>query len=505
MAISSSFRTARWIRTINLVLQAVLFLSLFAMLNYVALHFALRFDLTRLRAHSLSAETRAHLKALNQPVRIYVTVPPSDQDVYQRIQGLLREFAYTTESKPTGRVTVEFIDFNRNPKKLRDLGIDLEQHADTISLVESGEPPQRKRRVITKSEVFRKDRRDLQDANTEFQSFTGEQAYTAAILDVTGSERKKIYFTVSHGEMELSNAHPWRGLSELRDQLYARNYDLETLNFATARKIPDDAALLVTVGPQSAFTDFELELLREYMTERNGHFLYLANDRPGDDTGLDQLWYDWGILVDKAFICDADPRNVTTNGDLVFRAANGEHPVTRLLPLSSLEVVFGHATVVRQNPSRARDEGLIVSRLIGSVSPDAWGERNLRDSAVRYTQGEDLPADEKLLVAAIASERVSAKKNLPFSVHGGRMVVFGSSDFVVNSRIGLVGNETLILSAINWLVERDAVVNVPARPIQLFQLSLTEQEQNRFQYCLLFGLPGAIGLLGLIVYWTRRR
>ena len=31
-----SFRTARWLRTINLVLQAVLFLTFFAGLNYLA-------------------------------------------------------------------------------------------------------------------------------------------------------------------------------------------------------------------------------------------------------------------------------------------------------------------------------------------------------------------------------------------------------------------------------------------------------------------------------------
>ena len=48
-----SFRAARWLRTFNLVLQAVLFLTFFLGLNYLARHHAadLRFDLTRDRRY----------------------------------------------------------------------------------------------------------------------------------------------------------------------------------------------------------------------------------------------------------------------------------------------------------------------------------------------------------------------------------------------------------------------------------------------------------------------
>ena len=44
-----SFRTARWIRTLNLVLQAVLFITLFGGLNYLARNHSLRYDLTQQR------------------------------------------------------------------------------------------------------------------------------------------------------------------------------------------------------------------------------------------------------------------------------------------------------------------------------------------------------------------------------------------------------------------------------------------------------------------------
>ena len=52
MNFADSFRAARWIRFINLILQAILFLTLFAGLNYLALQHAWRFDLTQGRQHS---------------------------------------------------------------------------------------------------------------------------------------------------------------------------------------------------------------------------------------------------------------------------------------------------------------------------------------------------------------------------------------------------------------------------------------------------------------------
>lgn len=57
-----SYRAARWLRTINLVLQAVLFLTLFGGLNYLSIHYHWRFDLSQHRRYSLSPETLSYLE-----------------------------------------------------------------------------------------------------------------------------------------------------------------------------------------------------------------------------------------------------------------------------------------------------------------------------------------------------------------------------------------------------------------------------------------------------------
>ncbi len=53
-------------------------------------------------------------------------------------------------------------------------------------------------------------------------------------------------------------------------------------------------------------------------------------------------------------------------------------------------------------------------------------------------------------------------------------------------------------------MDRDTQLNIPARPIQRFKLSLSQEELTRLRLGLLLVVPGVIALLGLIVYWTRR-
>ena len=163
-----SFRAARWIRTLNLVLQAVLFLTFVGGLNYLARSHSWRFDLTRYRRFSLTAETLAYLRELSLPVHIVVTSNGEQADDPQ-IKGLLREYVYATESNPAGRVTVEYVDLYQDRRKTEKYGIE----DPGMVLLLCGE----KRRVLTPSNLYRVENKVLKD-------FIGEQAVTAAILDV---------------------------------------------------------------------------------------------------------------------------------------------------------------------------------------------------------------------------------------------------------------------------------------------------------------------------------
>jgi hypothetical protein len=488
-----SFRAVRWVRSFNLVLQAVLIVTLFAGLNYVAKNHAWRFDLTKQRKFSLSPETLSYVKNLDRPVHIILTLSPESDN--PEVRGLIDEYVYATEGRAAGKITKELLDVYQNRRRAEEVGVEL---ADVIVML-SGD----KRRIMPVSDLYTL-------KNKEREAFNGEQLLTGGILDVAVPNRKKIYFVAGHGELGLDNADAHAGLTTLRGQLKVRNFELDAVNLTATRKVPPDAALLVAVNPQSAYTRQEQELLREYLGANAGRMILFLG--PGMSTaalGLEDLLLDWGILVHNDWIVDPGAENMAENGDLLVRAFL-PHPVTQTLldqGQGSLFLRVSAARTVMPDPGRTLGSGLNTVTL-AATSPAAWGERAYKTRQVRYDPGVDTrpiagmePADR--LGVIVASERLAVRDNLPFSVPGGKVVVFGSGDMVANGRLD-TASMLLMLNAINWTVDRDQQLSIPPRPIEKFYVSLSTADFVRLRYALLLVLPGSALLLGLLVYWTRR-
>ena len=75
----------------------------------------------------------------------------------------------------------------------------------------------------------------------------------------------------------------------------------------------------------------------------------------------------------------------------------------------------------------------------------------------------------------------------------------------VHERAADPGCQALLVNAVNWMVDSDTQLHFPPRLIERFQLSLSQEQLAKLRLGLLFALPGSVGLLGLLVYWTRRR
>lgn len=488
MRLADSFRAARWVRLVNLLLQAVLFLLLFAGLNYIALNHSWRFDLTQGRRQSLSAETRAYLDRLDAPVRIVVTFTDDSDNIeiaqaYRDLSGLLREYAYATRGNPKGRVEVEYLDVYQRRKEAETLGIEQ----PNIVVLLCGD----RRRVVRIDELYTIRNKVAREA------FKGEAALTAAILDVSSPEKRKIYFLQGHGELNPDDVSP-RGMSLLSDELRQRNFALAGLDLAQTRKIPDDAALIIAAGQQGRVQPFEEELLRNYLQTRAGRLILMLD--PMRQHGLDNLLFDWGVIAYDNVILDSNPEEQNEGGNLRLRHFL-PHPITQNLINNGLPIIVGLSRVVSDDLGRAADDGLTLKTLV-ATSSTAWGETSYRLKIPQvYTPGQDLGG--KPLGVLVISERVKPAA-LPLSVPGGRLAALGTADLVTNDRVINVGNLNLFLATVNWAVDRDTLVNIPVRPIERFQLSLSQEELGRLRLGLLLLVPGAVGLLGLLVYWTRR-
>ena len=489
MHFADSFRAARWIRLINLLLQAAFFLTLFAGLNYIALNHAWRFDVTANRRHSLSPETKSYLERLERDVTIIVTLTENAEEedyaqAYRDVSGLLREYVYLTRERSPGRITVKYVDVYQNKREADALGVNQPNvvvlKTDRSSTVKTIEDL-----YTIKKKIGR-------------EAFKGEAVLTAAVLDVAMSEKKKIYFLAGHGEMSVDSVDGVRGLSRLRDQLRQRNFAIEGINLSLTKRVPEDASLVIVASPQGRITPLEEELLRTYLTTRAGRMIMMID--PGVPVGLENLLFDWGVSLRDNLILDTNANYITENGDLIL-SHYLPHPITQVIIDNSLFPVVGPARVAMEDISRPADDGLSV-KVLAATSPTAWGESSYRLRNYNYTPGQDLRSRTGLGVLVI-SERLKPAA-LPLSVRGGRLAVFGTGDLVTNNRIINPGNFALFYNTFSWAVDRDTQLNIPARPVERFKLSLSQEELGRLRLGLLFIVPGVVALLGVFVYWTRR-
>ena len=131
----------------------------------------------------------------------------------------------------------------------------------------------------------------------------------------------------------------------------------------------------------------------------------------------------------------------------------------------------------------------------------------------RRRQPRAWPALESAVPAAPADDVAPAESAMPpptapaagSAPRPGRLVVFGDSDFASNAQLTSVGNPTLLLNALNWLVERENLLAIPAKKADQIQLNLTRRDLSTIYLIVLVALPLASLSVGVGVYLRRRR
>ena len=486
----NDFRFVRRLHTANLSVQIVLSLSLIIALNLISASYFTRIDLTKSGASTLAAESKAYIRQLKEPVEIIVTIPLKNvQDelaiIRDDLSKLLREYEFAGMREGKEFITVESVEIYRQRKRAQELATRYDLTEENTILVAS----QDKYREINLVGLYEYD-------DGKARGFRGEQLITSAILEVSNKETQKIYFLVGHGEMRLEDVDTLRGLSQLESFLRERNFQLATLDLAIEKNVPEDCSLLVVPSPQASLLPEEVEKLRRYMSDRNGRMIVLID--PGRIHGMEELLFDWGVLAENTVVIDIGPDFRVQGGDLLIRRF-AEHPITQLLIDYQITALFGQPRTIRIDPASLNDNRLQVFQLIGT-SEQSWAERDYR------TQNPpvfDELRDQKGPISIATASSRSSGNELGITIPGGRMVVFGNSDFIANNRLQAFGNQTLFINSINWALDRSNLLNIPTRKLKSCQVVMSEKDLQKMLYYFAT-IPSAIAILGFFVLLIRR-
>jgi ABC-type uncharacterized transport system involved in gliding motility auxiliary subunit len=470
--------------------SVLLVLAILAGLNWIASRQNKRWDLTAAGQFSLSDQTRQILEGLDEPLRIRVFYAGSAEQYRDR----LTEYTYHAP-----RLTVEYIDAQRDPLQAQSAGIDS---VPTIILEHAG--------------------------RAERATAVDEQTLTNALKKVVEGAPKKVYFVQGHGEADPTSSEPG-GYSGMADALRTDNFEVANLTLAQAGAVPNDATVVAIAGPQTDLLDPEVTALRAFL-DRGGkvHLLLDPPEAAGAAplTNLLNLAREWGMEVGHNLVIDASGLGQILGTDASVPVAMPvEHAITR-----NFAVMTAFPLARSVTPVDGGVDGRTAQTIV-ETGPQSWAEtdiigvfetgrpeRNLDTGdvggPVPIAAAVSIPAPNppapSTLDAAAEGAEAGEDGDTPDTVDAdapppeSRMVVVGDSDFASNRALGLQGNRELFLNMANWLAQQEDLIAIRPRSPEDRPITMTADQGRWVFWFTMLIVPALLFSNAVRVYWRKR-
>ena len=487
----------RWKIGFDLLLRTVLVCAVVVMANYLGAQFSHRFYLSAQTRVVLSSRTLSVLHSLTNRVAVtlYYDTNPNDEDsqFYPTVLALLNEYQAANP-----KLSVRTVDYVRDPGEAEKVKAQykLDSAADKNLVIFDAGGGRYKIApgdALTQFKLEPLPPKNPTQRQLEFErkpvSFRGEEMFTAMLLAVENPRPFKAYFLQGHGEPSLNDSGDF-GYLKFASTL-AQNYIAVTnLELLGDQDVPSDCNLLVIASPTRPLSGLELQKIDKYLTQGGRLFALFNYASIRQPTGLEPILQRWGVNVGYDYV--KDPNHTITGQDVIVRKF-GQHPVVSALAQLSLQMILPRpiSRVDWQNPPAGAPQ---VDELVYS-SPDSTLAGDLAESPRSYPL---MVAAEQKPVAGVANPRGNT-----------RIIVTGDSIFLGNHYIegGEGGvNRDFLGAAVNWLLDRPSLLQgIGPRSVEVFRLAMTQTQRREVRWLLLGALPGAVLLLGGLVWLVRRK
>jgi hypothetical protein len=504
----------------NAVLTGQLVLLILIVLNILGYIFLPKeSDWTKSRLYTLSSQSQNILKGLDKPVKVYMILDTLRDPVYDDLTKLLNNCRAVTN-----KIEWELVLRGRQDTRVQEL---MHRYllVDPVGmLVVSGTEPNENSQFVKRDDLYETPPFDpmRRRRQREEPTFKGEDALISAIKYLEDDKVKPtIYFLQGHGEYDISTSiggGRQRRADDLRSQLEKANHQVKGLrlseagaekeddpNVVVAKQVPDDATVVVVLGPRLPLERETLEALRLYMNPREagkkkGKLIVLFDvvttpDNQMQRTGLESELQEFNVDVGNDRVLSP----VSSNADLVIAMANSQagdrNPLISGLGDQEFPMVDVRTVRPRNNPAPGAGPGgnFQAEALLTSVGRPVWAETNLENPQKIIEQLKKDRAFAKAVQAKLAGTlpvavavSESTGKPMPGDPHGGmfggesqpRLVVFGNAAWASNTPLPGVQSAqagsryfSLFASSVAWLRGKTSSIGIEAKKRDTYQMN----------------------------------
>lgn len=448
-------------------------LVLLIVVNFVAVRKYKTFDFSPTQVNTLSEQSVKLLGELKSELQVLYFYKKGDENVEQERRAFIEIMKkYQDQSS---LVKLEFVDVNERP----DL---TEKYA-----------------VTTEKAVFL----EYEGRKNQIQKID-EQDITSALVKVTRTTDKKVYLTVGHAEKDPDDAQSYSGLNAFSKLLEGNRYIVKTLNLIEKPVVPDDADVVMIIGPTQGFLDSEVTALEAYL--KAGGSLVVAVE-PKAKNNLNRLFQLIGARIDDNYVVnfvDTSIGRAVNPQATAGRVFSMEDPITK--PFGKNQVVlFTLPTSVGAVDKLA--EGFVTEPLV-STGPEsmAYPDTNFKGEGKvnSFVIAQAFKGKLGGKVGEKPDGKVGEKPDAKLGEKEFHVVVFGDSDFFTNKMLYQNLNRDLALNTVSSLAKEEGLVSITPKEIGVTQMVITPTQWSYLIIPIMFLIP--LSLLGTgAVFWLRRR
>ncbi|MCP4809502.1 MAG: hypothetical protein GY884_29550, partial [Proteobacteria bacterium] len=295
----------------------------------------------------------------------------------------------------------------------------------------------------------------------------GEEAFTNALVKVTAGVDHVVCFTGGHGERGVDDDYGTDGLGTVVAKLQGQNYTVKAFVPIAEGGVPEPCEVVVVGDPELDLLPPEREMLAAYVAE-GGALVVMLDPLHAPEFAADLARY--GLRLGDDIVLEQNPAYNLVGGDASYLVLDKDsfdfHPVVSKLTGIVLLRVVRSVSLTEQLPG-------LNAMVLARSSTNGWAETDLEtpDPAL---DGADLPGPVGVMgvvevaeagAIEVGSRVLGAGGDTPVPADldvreappvtpaaGGRVVVFGDSDFVSNELVLQGSNLDLFLNSIAWLV-----------------------------------------------------
>lgn len=485
---TKGFRIGRIEVGFNIIMQILLVIAGLVMLNWLGNKYYARLDWSHGKNTVLSPQTKALLGGLEKPVQaivMFATTGEAEADA----QMLLREYQFAAK----GKLTVEEVDPYANLARAKELQAQYKFGANENVVIFTYDGRHKFVNSGDLAEVEQMDQMAMMSGRRpQMIAFKGEQVFTGTLLELTETKQNKLYLVGSHGEYDTNS----RDTAGFREFLTRQNLKFETLKLADKDSIPDDASMLMILGPKFDYSERDLKLLSEYW-EKKGRILLCTGWTNGKTPNLNEWLAARGMRPQNdAVIRVVSLGNLAGMQPLEGVIQNQGSPITKDLAGVTTEM-FGPTQSIDLDRKLEKAAGLQLTSLL--VAPEGfWGETEYNPGDRTAVPFFDPKKDHvgPLTLGAAVERGGSADPKVKLET--SRMVVFGNGDFLSDKGLQ-VGQASLdlALNSVNWLLNRENLINIPPKVKEKQSLKLTDSQVNTIRWWVMVFIPAIIAIFGL--------